>query len=249
MNEPKAVIPFTPIPVRARHDGWTVEKQYSFIEALAETGIVEEACRRVGMSDTSAYNLRRRPCGAPFRRAWEAAIDYSLHRIEEDAFNRSRRGVARPIFYKGEQIGEWRHYDERLTMFLLRARRPQRYGKWIERMLAPGRAEDEGDGYEDPAIALDGGLSAIEFDATDVPPEKDAGDEQCAVNPPRTRARALRSKLSQLPARRPSAHRDPLDDLLLPGNARAGAPRAFIPRPTAALSPDRWGEDALRARR
>ena len=70
--------PFTPAPVRARHDGWTVERQYAFIEALAETGIVEEAARRVGMSDTSAYNLRRRPCGVHFRRAWEAALDYSL---------------------------------------------------------------------------------------------------------------------------------------------------------------------------
>src|SRR6476646_11269990 len=93
MDEPKMVIPFTPVPLRHRNDGWTVEKQYAFIEALAETGIVEEACRRVGMSRTSADNLRRRPCGAHFRRAWEAAIDYSLYRIEEDAFTRSRRGV------------------------------------------------------------------------------------------------------------------------------------------------------------
>ncbi len=137
MKNPNAVIPFEPVPVRPRRDGWTVEKQYAFIEALAETGIVEEACRRVGMSRTSADNLRRRPCGVHFRRAWEAALDYSLYRIEEDAFTRSRRGVARPIFYKGEQVGEWRHYDERLTMFLLRSRRPQRYGKWIDRMLAP----------------------------------------------------------------------------------------------------------------
>ena len=44
-----------------------------------------------------------------FAGAWEAAVDYSLYRIEEDAFTRSRRGVARPIFYKGEQVGEWRH--------------------------------------------------------------------------------------------------------------------------------------------
>ena len=46
-------------------------------------------------------------------------------------------GVARPILYKGEQVGESRHFDERLTMFLLRTRRPDRYGKWMERMLAP----------------------------------------------------------------------------------------------------------------
>ncbi|MEO7634756.1 MAG: hypothetical protein ABIS38_03795, partial [Sphingomicrobium sp.] len=30
----------------------------------------------------------------------------------------------RPIFYKGEQVGEWRHFDERLTVYLLATRRP-----------------------------------------------------------------------------------------------------------------------------
>jgi hypothetical protein len=179
-HEPKPLIPFTPVPVRARHDGWTVEKQIAFIEALAETGIVEEACRRVGMSRTSADNLRRRPCGVYFRRAWEAALDYSLHRIEEDAFTRSRRGVARPIFYKGEEVGEWRHYDERLTMFLLRSRRPQRYGKWIERMLAP----DSDDPDQDPDIVLDGGLEGIEWGARDVPIEDDGGDGDDAASAP-----------------------------------------------------------------
>jgi hypothetical protein len=37
MEEPrKPLVPFEPAPVRPRSDGWTVEKQYAFIEALAE---------------------------------------------------------------------------------------------------------------------------------------------------------------------------------------------------------------------
>ena len=181
-NKPK--IPFTPATPRPRHDGWTVERQYKFIEALAETGCVEEACRRVGMSDTSAYALRRRPCGAPFRRAWDTALDYGVHRIEEHAFKRSRFGVARPIFHKGEQVGEWRHYDERLTMFILRSRRPQRYGKWIDKMLAP----DEDDPDQDPGIVLDGGLSRVEWEAHDVPADdgaesSDGPDSDCSEQP------------------------------------------------------------------
>lgn len=152
---------FTPAPVRYRHDGWTPERQKAFIEALAETGIVEEACRRVGISDTAAYELRRQPRGAPFRKAWDAALDYSIHLVEQDSVIRSRKGVARPIFYKGEQIGEWRHFDERLTMFLLRTRRPERYGKWLDKMLAP----DPDDPDFDAAIRLDGGLEEIEWSA------------------------------------------------------------------------------------
>jgi hypothetical protein len=180
MNEPEPIIPFEPVPVRARHDGWTVERQCAFIEALAETGIVEDACRRVGMSRTAADKLRRRPQGVHFRRAWETAVDYALHRIEENAHRRARDGVARPIFHKGEQIGEWRHYDERLTMFLLRSYRPERYGKALDRLLAR-REDEDGDGPEDPGITLDGGLTGIEFHAKDVPLDEPDDDEPCAL--------------------------------------------------------------------
>ena len=48
--------------------------------------------------------------------------------------SRAINGVPRPIFHKGEQVGEYRHYDERLTMFLLRYRDPTRYGKWLDRI-------------------------------------------------------------------------------------------------------------------
>jgi hypothetical protein len=171
---------FTPVPVRARHDGWTVERQIAFIEALAESGIVEDACRRVGMSRTAADNLRHRPCGMHFRRAWEAAVDYAAHRIEEEAHMRSRRGVARPIFFNGEQVGEWRQFDERLTMFLLRAYRPARYTRLRELPPPPifdalGAIEEPLE--EDPAITLDGELDGIEFGARDVPPEECGGDD------------------------------------------------------------------------
>ena len=137
------LITFQPAELRPRHDGWTADKQIAFIEALAETACVEEACRRVGMSDSSAYRLRRRSCGWAFRRAWDAALDYALHRLEQAALGRALNGVARPIFRNGEQVVEWRHFDERLTMFLLRTRRPLRFGKWMDRMLAPDLEETD----------------------------------------------------------------------------------------------------------
>ena len=43
-------------------------------------------------------------------------MDYGLHRLEQAVASRSVNGVARPIFYKGEQVGEWRHHDERLAI-------------------------------------------------------------------------------------------------------------------------------------
>lgn len=146
MEEPKQpLIPFTPAQLRPRHDGWTAEKQVHFIETLAATKCIDEACRRVGMSDTSAYELRNRPCGAAFARAWDIALEYKLDRVEDGAIERSINGVARPIFYKGQQVGEWRYHDERLTMFLLHSRRAAHYGGPAGAAAAPAPDASPGD--------------------------------------------------------------------------------------------------------
>ena len=116
-----------------RADGWTPDKQAAFIEALAETACVATAAARVGMSREGAYRLRARPDAAAFREAWEAALDYGYHRLGEAALDRALNGVSVPVFYKGEQIAERRHYDERLTQYLLRVRDPVRHAPHRER--------------------------------------------------------------------------------------------------------------------
>jgi hypothetical protein len=68
---------FAPVPVRYRRDGWTPARQRAFIAALAETGCVLEACRRVGKSAEAAYRLWRRPDAAAFRDCWAAALRLS----------------------------------------------------------------------------------------------------------------------------------------------------------------------------
>lgn len=123
---------FSPVPARPRHDGWSPARQVAFLETLAECGCVADAAAQVGMSPQSAYALRRRADATDFRRAWEAALDHGIRRLSDAAFSRALHGVAQPVFYKGEQIGERRHYDERLTMFLLRHHDPHRYGRWTE---------------------------------------------------------------------------------------------------------------------
>jgi len=114
---------------RPRRDGWTVERQEAFLKALATCGCVSQAARSVGLSRESAYHLYNRPSAADFRRGWEAALDCALRVIEDEAWSRAVNGVARPVFFRGEQVGEYRHYDEKLTMFLLRFRRPHRYAE------------------------------------------------------------------------------------------------------------------------
>lgn len=159
---------FDPAVLRVRHDGWTAARQMTFIEALAETGSVDAACKRVGVTRQSAYRLRARECAAAFRAAWDNALDHAVHLLEEAALDRALNGVSQPVFYKGEKIGERREFDERLTMFLLRARRPQRFGKWLDAVPEPDQ-EREGD----PAWRLSGDLEWINGTA----PEQDGNED------------------------------------------------------------------------
>ena len=114
------------------------------------------------MSRTAAYALRRHAATTSFREAWDAAIDSALHLLEDAAIGRAIHGVSRPIFYKGEQVGEWRHHDERMAMFLLRYRRQQRFGPWIDQIGPP-----DPDNCPDPAGRLDWHLGEIEEYAPD----------------------------------------------------------------------------------
>src|SRR5215217_6829805 len=174
----KLPVEYTPVPVRPRHDGWTVERQIAFIEKLADCGSISAACKYVGMSRESVRMLRRHPYGRAFRDARDAALDCAYGDLEEAAVERARNGVARPVFYKGEQVGEWRHHDERLTMFLLRFRRRHRFGPEADGLPRPpadipGCDPDEQIPF-DPEGELDGSLDALEFAPE---PPADNGDD------------------------------------------------------------------------
>lgn len=151
---------FIPASPRERHDGWTPEKQVEFIDALGECGCVTEACERVGLSPSTAYRLRRRVDAYSFRAAWDAALDYAIRRLSDAAFSRALHGVTRPVWFQGEQVGERRYYDERLTMFLLRYRDPDTYGAWRDRR-EPRRRPDA------QAIALSRWTDHVAEDAWD----------------------------------------------------------------------------------
>ncbi|MEO7277234.1 MAG: hypothetical protein ABIW33_04345, partial [Sphingomicrobium sp.] len=165
------------LPARKpRHDGWTVDRQDAFLKALASSGCVAHAARSVGMSRQSAHNLYNHPRAADFRRAWEAALDCSLRLVEDGAWSRSIHGVPRPIFFQGEQVGEYRHYDERLTMFLLRYRRAHRYAevpKLAPLVSMPGLVDDEPD--PDEAIAALDYYRDDLVDETELPGGEGAG--------------------------------------------------------------------------
>jgi hypothetical protein len=79
---------FTPVPGRARYDGWTAELQFRFIEALAAGLRPGEAAARVGRNRQNAYALRRRPGGEAFAAAWDKAVAAGRERRQAE-----RRGA------------------------------------------------------------------------------------------------------------------------------------------------------------
>lgn len=127
---PAGALPaFDPVPrQRMRRGGWSAERQRTFIEALAETGSVRAACRRLGVGEHHIYKLRRHPEAASFRKAWEAALDLGIQRIEDVAMDRALNGVEVPVYHAGELVGTRRAYNDRLLMFMLQNRSPERYG-------------------------------------------------------------------------------------------------------------------------
>ena len=129
---------FTSVPrISPRHTGWTPERQLGFIEALADLGSVRAAANAVGMTPESAYMLRRHDQAAGFRKAWEAALDRGVERLEDAAMDRALHGVEVPVYSYGKLVGTRRVFNDRLLMFILRNRAAQRFNARTVRQLTP----------------------------------------------------------------------------------------------------------------
>lgn len=130
-----------PVPRRPRADGWTPEVQRAFIEALARTGLVEQACLEVDRSVRSAYSLRNAPGGEGFARAWAAACTGAADRLLDLAFQRAIEGEEVPVYDQdGLRTGTRYRCNTRLTMFLLRAYHPERFVQAHRDQPAPAPA-------------------------------------------------------------------------------------------------------------
>ncbi len=122
------LLQFTPVPhKRPRRNSITPKLQRKFIAHLAATGIVSEAARHIGKSMEAIYKLRQRPGAEGFREAWDAALDRGVARLESGALARAIVGEERMVVSAGKVLGSEIRHNDALTMFFLRARRPERY--------------------------------------------------------------------------------------------------------------------------
>jgi hypothetical protein len=102
---------------RFRRDGWTPERKRRFLEELSESGIFLEACRAVGISSRSAYNLCDRD--PLFAAGCDAAAAMVVRRLADDVYTRSVNGCVERIYKDGVIVAERHRYDNRLSMAVL----------------------------------------------------------------------------------------------------------------------------------
>ena len=123
-STPLPALPDLPAVPRERHDGLTLDRQRRFLEALAATGSVTDAAQASGLSRQALYRHRNRQGGEAFRAAWDRAQDCATGLLGDVAIERALHGVEEPVFWKGEQVGTRRRFNDKLLMFLLRGRAP-----------------------------------------------------------------------------------------------------------------------------
>ncbi len=115
---------FTPVPVRARHDGWTPDRQFRFVLAIARGAGPGEAARSVGLSRQTAHALRRKPGAGSFAAAWDAAADFADQAAAGRAQPAGASGLERimvPRYYRGRLIGFVAREDHRGALRTLAA--------------------------------------------------------------------------------------------------------------------------------
>ena len=127
-----------------RHDGWTGEAMAKFLETLAETGIVLEACAAACKSSPAAYSLRQR--NPLFAEGWEVALGIARERLADTLLARSLEGNVEQIVKDGEIVAEKHFLDNRLGLAVLK-RLDQRVDgpKAPARQLSPSRTAREPD--------------------------------------------------------------------------------------------------------
>jgi hypothetical protein len=105
-----------------------------FIHALALIPNVAAACRAAGVSRQTAYKHKGED--PEFGAAWATALEESVDRLEQAAFERSVQGVPRTYEHvtynadgsvKSRVVRTETVYSDRMTEMLLKAHRPERF--------------------------------------------------------------------------------------------------------------------------
>lgn len=111
-------------------DKLTVEKKAQFVKLLRDGATIVLAADEIGVSRTCLYEHRQND--EDFAAAWDVAYEQGTDALEAEAERRALRGVSEPVFHRGEIVGHVQKYSDILLIFLLKARRPDKFRENID---------------------------------------------------------------------------------------------------------------------
>lgn len=119
LSDDDSLVATCPVPsgVEGRNDGWTPFCRRLFLEVLAETGRVTQACEYARLSKQSAYALRHRD--PLFAASWDAACELARAPLADALYERALDGTTDTITRNGEIVAERHRHDSRLSIAVL----------------------------------------------------------------------------------------------------------------------------------
>jgi hypothetical protein len=97
----------------------------AFLKAFAETGMVAAACKQAKVSRSYVYEARQ--ADPRFAQMWEDIEEATTDEMEREAYRRGVEGVDEPVFQGKELVGHVRKFSDTLLIFMLKARKPEKY--------------------------------------------------------------------------------------------------------------------------
>ncbi|QJB68645.1 hypothetical protein [Parasphingorhabdus halotolerans] len=79
------------------------------------------------MGHAKVYDLRNRPGAEEFAAAWDDAIAKATDQVHHVLVDHAVNGAVEPIMFGGVQVGEFRRYNYRMMMWLLRHHKPEQF--------------------------------------------------------------------------------------------------------------------------
>ena len=110
---------------RKKQVSFTDNLKRKFLCELRRTCNITRASQKINISRVTAYSAKK--VNPEFAAAWENALQEGIDLLEDRARQRAFEGIERNIYYQGKVIGNQKEYSDGLTMFLLKAHRPEKY--------------------------------------------------------------------------------------------------------------------------
>lgn len=100
-------------------------RKRAWLEAFEQEGTVVLACKASGVGRSTVYEWRQ--SDEAFALAWHDIEEATTEAMEREAYRRAVEGVAEPLVSAGKHVCDVKKFSDTLLIFMLKARRPERY--------------------------------------------------------------------------------------------------------------------------